>query len=346
MSFNKIAKHLNDSGVPTPAQYKRQTGEIQTDRYVNARWNIFTLKNILESEVYIGNLVQGRKISGLCQGQKQRRTSKEEWIIVKNTHEPLVDRETFRQVQELAQKASETYKKTLGKYDHLDPMPNILRGLVFCADCGKPLTRYKQVTHGKHLYYTYICPTHHADSTACPRKYLYETKLKEVLWSTLRREIQLAENVGKLVKVYEHSPAILESKSALEQELRKASQALERYKTLHDSLYENYVDGLMDEWEYTEMKRQYRSQMEQAQARLDELEQQKASRARQTTRNLWLTACSHFADETGLTEEIAHALIQRVEVDASGYISITLRYQDEFQNLVSILQTAGKKESA
>ncbi len=346
MSFNKIAKHLNDSGVPTPAQYKRQTGEIQTDRYVNARWNIFTLKNILESEVYIGNLVQGRKISGLCQGQKQRRTSKEEWIIVKNTHEPLVDRETFRQVQELAQKASETYKKTLGKYDHLDPMPNILRGLVFCADCGKPLTRYKQVTHGKHLYYTYICPTHHADSTACPRKYLYETKLKEVLWGTLRREIQLAENVGKLVKVYEHSPAILESKSALEQELRKASQALERYKTLHDSLYENYVDGLMDEWEYTEMKRQYRSQMEQAQARLDELEQQKASRARQTTRNLWLTACSHFADETGLTEEITHALIQRVEVDASGYISITLRYQDEFQNLVSILQTAGKKESA
>lgn len=345
ISFNKIAKRLNVSGVPTPAQYKRQTGEIQTDRYANARWNVFTLKSILESEVYIGNLVQGRKASGLCQGQKQRRTSKEEWIIVKNTHEPLVDRETFRRVQELARKASEAYKKTLGKYDHLDPTPNILRGLVFCADCSKPLMRCKQVTREKHLYYTYLCPTHHADSTACPKKYLHEVTLKEVLWGTLRREIQLAESVGKLVKVYEHSPAVSESKSALEQELRKASQALKRYKTLHDSLYQNYVDGLMDEREYTEMKQQYRFQLEQAQAKLVELEQQKASQAQQTTQNPWLTAYSHFSDETGLTEEIAHALIHRVEVDTSNYISITLQYQDEFQNLVSILQTAGKKES-
>lgn len=191
----------------------------------------------------------------------------------------------------------------------------------------------------------YLCPTHHADSTACPKKYLHEVTLKEVLWGTLRREIQLAESVEKLVKVYEHSPAVSESKSALEQELRKASQALKRYKTLHDSLYQNYVDGLMDEREYTEMKQQYRFQLEQAQAKLVELEQQKASQAQQTTQNPWLTACSHFSDETGLTEEIAHALIHRVEVDTSNYISITLQYQDEFQNLVSILQTAGKKES-
>ena len=116
MSLNEIAKRLNDSGVSTPAQYKRQTGEIQTDRYANARWNVFTLKSILENEVYIGNLVQGRKVSGLCQGQKQRRTQKNQWIIVENTHEPLTDLQTFQVVQVLSQKASKAYRARLAKF--------------------------------------------------------------------------------------------------------------------------------------------------------------------------------------------------------------------------------------
>ena len=116
MSLNEIAKRLNDSGVSTPAQYKRQTGEIQTDRYANARWNVFTLKSILENEVYIGNLVQGRKVSGLCQGQKQRRTQKNQWIIVENTHQPLTDLQTFQVVQVLSQKASKAYRARLAKF--------------------------------------------------------------------------------------------------------------------------------------------------------------------------------------------------------------------------------------
>lgn len=343
MSFNKIAKRLNDGGVPTPAQYRRQIGEIRADRYDKARWNIFTLKSIVESETYLGHMVQGRKKSGLCQGQKQQRTQKAEWIIVENTHEPLVDSETFQAVQAMAERASQAYKATLGRYDHLGPTPNILRGLVFCMDCGKLLVRYKQVTHGKNLYYTYICPTHHADSAACPKKYLHETRLKEVLWDALRREIRLAECVEKLAKMYDRLPTVMDERSALEWEIDKMKRALARYKTLHDGLYQHYVDGLMDEREYTEMKRQYRAEMEQAQTRLDEFTQRQKMQSKQTIQNPWLQARAAFAGETELTEEMAHALIERVEVDTNNNISITLRYRDEFQALVSLLQTAGKQ---
>lgn len=95
MSFNKIAKRLNDEKIPTPAQYRRKIGQLKTDRYENARWNISTLKSIVENPVYIGHMVQGRKRSGLCQGQKQQRTQKSDWVIVRNTHEPLADEGTF-----------------------------------------------------------------------------------------------------------------------------------------------------------------------------------------------------------------------------------------------------------
>ena len=98
----------------------------------------------------------------------------------------------------------------------------------------------------------------------------------------------------------------------------------------------------MTEREYTEMKRQYRSDMERAQVRLDELEQQQRERRQQTTENPWLAACGQFKEEQALTEAMAHALIERVEIDAENHVSITLRYQDEYRALLQLLAAAGE----
>ena len=111
---------------------------------------------------------------------------------------------------------------------------------------------------------------------------------------------------------------------------------------LYDSLYQNYADKLMTEQEYTEMKRQYRSDMERAQARLEELEQRQRDERQRTTENPWLTACDQFKEETALTEAMAHALIERVEIDAENRVSITLRYRDEYNSLLRLLAAAGE----
>ena len=108
---------------------------------------------------------------------------------------------------------------------------------------------------------------------------------------------------------------------------------------LYDSLYQNYVDKLMTEQEYAEMKRKYRADIERAKARLSELEQQKQDRSSQTTQNVWLTTYSRFRDETKLTEEMTHALIERVEIGAGKQISVTLRYRDEYRALAALLNT-------
>ena len=107
-------------------------------------------------------------------------------------------------------------------------------------------------------------------------------------------------------------------------------------------MFQNYADKLMTEREYTEMKRQYRSDMERAQVRLDELEQQQRERRQQTTENPWLAACGQFKEEQALTEAMAHALIERVEIDAENHVSITLRYQDEYRALLQLLAAAGE----
>ena len=90
------------------------------------------------------------------------------------------------------------------------------------------------------------------------------------------------------------------------------------------------------------MKRQYRSDMEQAQVRLDELEQRQREERQQTAENPWLAACGQFKEETALTEAMAHALIERVEIDAEDHVSITLRYRDEYGALLQLLTVAGE----
>ena len=347
ISYKKIARTLNGREIPSPGRYLCLIGAAKCDCYANSLWTVTAVKKILTSEVYLGHMVQGRKRSGFSEGRKPYQAPESEWVIVRDTHEPLVDEETFHVVQQMAERASSAYQERLGRYDGLGKIPNILRGLVCCADCKRPLVRYKSVTNnGKNLYYVYICPSHTADLSSCPKKYFHETKLIEILWDTLRREIALAENLDKLVRQYSKSAKAVSREAEAKREIAAAKQAFSRAEMLYDSLYQNYADKLMTEQEYTEMKRQYRSDMEQAQARLDELEQRQRDERQRTTENPWLTACGQFKEETALTEAMAHALIDRVEIDGANRVSITLRYRDEYNALLRLLAAEGEAVSA
>ena len=94
------------------------------------------------------------------------------------------------------------------------------------------------------------------------------------------------------------------------------------------------------------MKRQYRSDMERAQTRLEELEQRQRDERQQTTENPWLTACGQFKEETALTGAMAHALIERVEIDGADHVSIALRYRDKYNALLRLLAAEGEAVSA
>ena len=342
MSYSQIARELNDKGIPSPARSHYLVGDVKAECYANTVWRLHVIKMMLANEVYLGHMVQGRKQSGFGEGRKTKVVPKSDWVIVCNTHKPLIDEETFKAVQEIAKEKHSAYYERLGRYDELGSTPNILRGLIFCSDCNRPLTRYKSVTNkGRNLFYVFICPTHTADPKSCPKKYLHEAELKEVLWDVIKDQIELAGRMEKLVHQYSRSIAATSREKTLEREANTARQALERARMLYDSLYQNYVDRLMSEHEYVELKQHYRADIERAQARLEEVKQQQQTELRNTRENPWLTAFRHYLDATELTEESAHALIERVTVDADNHIDIKLRYQDECHTLIQLLEKEG-----
>lgn len=343
ISYQQIARNLNEREIPSPGRYLCLKGVAKCKTYANSQWTVTAVKKILSSEVYLGHMVQGRKRSGFSEGRNPYQVQKSEWVIVRNTHEPLIDEDAFRTVQQMAEDVNSAYKERLGRHDGLGTIPNILRGLVYCADCKQTMTRYKNVTNkGTHLYYSYICRTHASNPSSCPKKNLHETELIEILWDTLQREISLAGDLDKLVRRYSKSAMAVSQEAGVQRKVIAAKQALSRAKMLYDSLYPNYAAKLMSEQEYTEMKRQYRSDMECAQARLDALEQQQKEARRQTIDNPWLTACGRFKEEQTLTEDMAHALIERVEIDAKNHVEITLRYRDEYNALLRLLAAEGE----
>lgn len=121
-SFFKIAKTLQAERIPNPQSYAE--GKHDT------RWHITSVQKILQNPVYCGDLVQGRRGNKVMHG-KQYQKPEEEWIIVENTHEPLIDREQWNVVQKQIKSRKRSMKN--GEVQ-------MFAGLLYCFDCGSALS--------------------------------------------------------------------------------------------------------------------------------------------------------------------------------------------------------------
>lgn len=344
MSVTRIAKKLNDSGIPSPSAYLYNTGVCKTEKYNGAVWHIQAVKIILTRQVYIGHMVQGTKRQSFYESRKQYKKPQEEWVIVENTHEPIIDRDTFEKVQEIMRQRNEEYFEKLGRFSYLETTENILKGLIYCADCKRPLVRYKNVSHNKKLWYTFICQTHSNDITSCPKKNIREDALIPMLMQAIQTQIELAADMDELVRRVNSSPKHRKRTADLQGRLDSAKKTLKRYNNLYDSLYQNYVDKLMTEQEYITLKSRYRAEAEEAERLIEALTRQQAEESEHTPENRFLTAFGSFKGEDTLTKEMAQALIERVYVDGSSNIEIVFRYRDEYRALCTYLE--GKENGA
>ena len=145
VSLNRIATQLNEQGIITPGFYLVKCGLIKPGRLMGSgNWQTWTVTKILADEVYVGDMVQGKTKTI---GHKQVPTGPEEWIIVRDTHEPLISRELFEKVQELRRRAAAKSKDQV----NIPYTENVLRGRIFCGHCGKNLHRKR--SHGEYFFH-------------------------------------------------------------------------------------------------------------------------------------------------------------------------------------------------
>ncbi|HCT65725.1 MAG TPA: recombinase [Lachnospiraceae bacterium] len=98
-SYAKIVNWLITNNIPAPSRYRYEKGIVKDKRWANTTWKMATIKQILQNQIYLGNMVQGKKRESLFNGQKQIKVPKDDWIVIKNTHEPIINQDVFYKVQ-------------------------------------------------------------------------------------------------------------------------------------------------------------------------------------------------------------------------------------------------------
>jgi site-specific DNA recombinase len=338
ISVIQIARRLNDAGILSPSAYLYETGEVKTEKYKGVLWQTQIIKGILAHPVYIGHMVQGRKKQSFYEGKRQTYVDKENWIIVRNTHEPIIDEETFEKVQIIANRRKTEYHERLGKFSYLEHTENILQGLVWCPNCKRPMVRYKNVSHGQKLWYTYICPGHADDPARCSFVSIREDELNEVVFTAIQSQMQIAADLEDVIRRLNAEPEYRRQRSDTASKLEAAQRTLKRSQSLYDSLYQNYVEQLMTEQEYVTLKARYKEEAEKAEQLISALEQEQRESKVYTAENRFLTEFRSFMGTDTLTKEMASALVERIYVDADKAIDIRLRYRDEYIALLNFIE--------
>ena len=166
--YRRIVQRLNDEGIVSPNEYKRQKGS----KYVNANadssnakglWTQSTVARILVNEMYTGTLVQGKSHHISYKNKKRKKVEQAEWIRIPDAHEAIIDAETWSRTQERLSSHSRVGKRS----QELSP----LSGKVRCACCGRPMKRNVYYNKAKTIkYYGLQCATYKTGAMNCPNK--------------------------------------------------------------------------------------------------------------------------------------------------------------------------------
>lgn len=340
MSYQNIARKLTQLGIPSPSQHRYAKGLVKDARFACVHWKISTIKAMLDSEVYLGHMVQGKKRESLFQGQKQTMLPKDEWIIVRNTHEAIIDQSTFDAVQYLNEKANREYTDKLERFSEIVNTENILKGLVYCGECSTKLIRYKNVRENKskrpkfHVWYSYICPKHTANLSDCTFQRIGEIELYEVVFQVIQSHFTIALDIEKLIKSARKKKAVLSKKQQIYSRIQKAKDDLVRVYRLRESLCDDHMEHLMSERDYIFALNRYKEQEETLNVLIVELEaQEREIIETKTEENPWLQALLSFKDESALTRKMAEELIDHVVIHSKTAVTVYLRFQDEYERL-------------
>ena len=328
----QICRKLIDMGISSPNKYRLEKGIVKDARYAKSDWATPVIIRILECEVYLGHMVQGRKRGALYEdGGTHKLIDESQWTVVRDTHEPIIPQDLFDSANTVLRKRSAAFKKKRGKYDYFEKPPLLLKDLVFCADCGRPLYRYKSVTSkGKYVHWIYQCRTHDTLMT-CPKKYINEVDLYRMVFETIRIEIQKCCDIKGIIAKLNRESAHKSRLARFDAEIEEAERELKRLSSLKQAVYEDYAAKILSVSEYQFATEKYGADAAKQQSRLESAKREKAAYTQNSTAtNKWLAAFMHFTEAKEFTAEMAQALIERVEVSNRDSVKVTFKFRDEY----------------
>ena len=324
----RIAKLLNSEGILCPAEYKKVNGEnykncnrLESTTY----WSYSTINSILHREMYVGNMVQGTKHQRMR--SKQKKMPKEEWIIVENTHEPIIDKETWEKAQSLLQKRT----RELG----LETNKNIFAGFVKCGDCGRAMTKNMWRRADGSKTYSLYCGTYKRNGKQyCTPHTLPMAVLEDIVLGDLKAIVDSVDNLKELVQSQSFTASKV--KRIADTELSKIKAELERVKRLKKSIYEDYREELISKEEFLSYREDYLKKEELYSKQIETLEEKKKESVTEDVfETPWLRRLLELKDIEELDRDIIVEMIDQITVYENRKLKISYNFGNELEHLFS-----------
>ena len=283
----EIVKFLNSNKYLSPTGY-RKTGIVQDEnknltRLSNQRlqsgspepccsrnkkeydWNEVTLCNMLKNEVYIGNTVQNKKSVISYKVKKIRTVEKENQIRVDNTHEAIIDKDTFEKVQCIIEKRGTNTKL---KYDYL------LRGLLYCYHCKRKLQIVlKRNSKRNAKSHPYITCSDAKERGCYPLNMNYEKFEKHIIY-IVKKICQIYADKEIFYSIYEkYQNKTLDIQEGYKKKIEQINKAILDINNNLDKMYMDKLRGVLQEEDYIRVSQKFNFERTKLCEQKKELEQ-------------------------------------------------------------------------
>ena len=324
LSAGDIAARLSSAGIPTPMDYKQSQGMNYSTSFrikEKSEWSAGMILRILKNPVYTGVLEQGRVTTPSYRVKRLVNKPREEWAVVENCHEAIINYYDFESVQ----KALALDARTTESGKAVD----LFSGMVNCGECGGAMIK-KTVPSGKKKYTYYVCATHKNEKT-CFSHGIRDTALTEIVLEFLKKHIRDVIDLADLLAMTDTAQLQKAKVQKLRERLDTKEAEIDRYQRLLRSLYESLADGLIDQSEYQNLKKSYTNRRAQAEEQANAIREEMEQEINHSDQGLgWIEEFRRYQNIEVLDRSIVVRLIERILIFRDRRVDIVYRWQNEF----------------
>ena len=320
-----IVRCLNEKGIPNPSAYKQQQGLNYRSRAIggSALWSDKTVRRTLRDEMYIGNMVQGKRRKISYKDKAILACDEIDWIRVEGTHKAIIRPEDFARVQRMLKHGAKT-SSVSGETD-------LFSGLLKCADCGHALIKKTNRNPDK-TYIYYRCSSHCKCKTACSAHTIRYEKLYSAVLATIQRMVTVAVSADEVLKEMRPHPSGAE-RADIKKQIQAQEESLEKVRQLLADLYPDYKSGLLNKDQYLMNKQK----MEQEQHRLTQCIKRLKTASndpsdRSATENEFIDHFKKCGNIDRLTRPLLTELVDHITVHEAGDLDVTFNFRDAFED--------------
>ena len=318
-SGRNIATKLNAEGVDTPAEYYfKQTGKRATRSNTLQQWGSCTIMQLLRNQVYIGDMVQCKRKVSSFKTKKRLVTNPDNWVIVKGTHEPIIDRFTWECVQKRMDAMKHAPSHNTIRVNSTDEI-NVFSGIIRCADCGAAMAFNRKVEKSGVVRRFYRCSRYaNSGSKSCSMHAIDADTLESVILSDIQYYARTAITDEK--KLFDRLLSFSgqeqqEEKTAQEKILRDATNRIAFVQEASKRLFEEKVKGNVPESLFKKMFADYERELSGLEDKEADMQRQIQMRASgEADVQQWIGLVKSCVSVDRLDRATAYQLIDHIAV--------------------------------